>query len=252
MNESGAKSRTKGLARIIVATKAVKSAPAAGKSRSARSSEPATPEGRARRYDPAETRARVLDAAYQLFSARGYANTGTADIAREANVSEGSIFYHFGSKQALLQQLGRMHGAKMIAAMEGDEGIENLTLAETINRCFSFAEANHMWEAVSDNPDCKPHAKSHHSPEAEPFFEAAREVVQAWTRAHLDAVAARYGGHEIDTEIAASLIFALVSDGMKRYFEPGATLDEQMRIRAEVVRFCTAAAGHPAHAGPLV
>ena len=38
-----------------------------------------------------------------------------SDIAREADVSEGSIFYHFGSKKALLAELGVSYGQMMIA-----------------------------------------------------------------------------------------------------------------------------------------
>ena len=37
---------------------------------------------RARRYDPTETKARVLAAAHMLFSRQGFAATGTADARR--------------------------------------------------------------------------------------------------------------------------------------------------------------------------
>ena len=83
-------------------------------------------ETRSRRYDPAETRQRVLAAANMLFSTRGFAATGTADIAREADVSEGSIFYHFGSKQNLLGELGKRYGEAMIAAMQQGDRLEDL------------------------------------------------------------------------------------------------------------------------------
>ncbi|MEZ4316189.1 MAG: TetR/AcrR family transcriptional regulator [Myxococcota bacterium] len=48
------------------------------------------------------TRARVLDAAVAAFREHGFSGATTAAIAREAEVSEGSVFSHFGSKSGLL------------------------------------------------------------------------------------------------------------------------------------------------------
>jgi hypothetical protein len=58
-------------------------------------------------------------------------------------------------------------------------------------------------------------------------------------------VVSRHGSLGVDTEIAAQLIFALVGESMHQYFAPTATADDRARIRAEVVRFCNGAIGHP-------
>ncbi|SEK65358.1 transcriptional regulator, TetR family [Carnobacterium iners] len=44
----------------------------------------------------------ILKASLELFSCKGYSNTSTKDIAKAANVAEGTIFKHFGSKENLL------------------------------------------------------------------------------------------------------------------------------------------------------
>ena len=44
----------------------------------------------------------ILSASLELFAEKGYSNTSTKDIARLANVAEGTIFKHFGSKENLL------------------------------------------------------------------------------------------------------------------------------------------------------
>lgn len=210
---------------------------------------PAKPDvdSKSRRYDPSETRLRVLEAAYLLFGTRGYANTGTADIAAQADVSEGSIFYHFGSKRALLVELGKLHGQKMTAAMAGDDLLDELSFEVTLNRCFDFAEQNNVWEEVVHDGECPPsHKMSKKSPEAEPFFHAAKEHVVDWTRAHMDAVAAKHGPYGVDTKVAANLVFALVGEAMHQYFAPETSDADKARIRAEAIRFSTAAAGHPA------
>jgi AcrR family transcriptional regulator len=207
----------------------------------------AEPDNRsARRYDPAETRFRVLEAAYLLFGTRGYANTGTADIAAQADVSEGSIFYHFGSKRALLVELGKLHGQKMTEAMERGDALEDLTFEVSLSRCFDFCEMNNVWEEVVHDGECPPAAKMKKNPESEPFFHAAKEIVVAWTRAHLDAVASRHGNRSMDTEITAHLIFSAVGESMHHYFDPETTPERRARIRAEVIRFCEAAAGRSA------
>lgn len=46
--------------------------------------------------------AAVVDAAIDLFAQKGYANTSTGEIARQAGVSEGSIFRRFQNKEHLL------------------------------------------------------------------------------------------------------------------------------------------------------
>ncbi|WP_018935046.1 TetR/AcrR family transcriptional regulator [Thioalkalivibrio sp. ALJ24] len=47
----------------------------------------------------------VLDTALERFSADGYFNTSIHDIRRQAGVSIGSIYHHFGNKEALAKAL---------------------------------------------------------------------------------------------------------------------------------------------------
>lgn len=197
---------------------------------------------KARRYDPAETRSRILEAAYVLFGTRGYGQTGTADIATQADVSEGSIFYHFGSKRALLVELGKLHGQKLVAAMQAHDPLDRLSFETSLNRCFDFCEVNNVWEEVVHDCDAPPaKAINKASPEAEPFFHAAKEILVDWTKAHLDALALHHGTRGLDTSITARLIFAAVGDGLHQYFAPDTSADMRARIRAECVRFCDAA-----------
>src|SRR5438067_1601168 len=54
-------------------------------------------------------RQRILDAAVQVFTRKGYRDAGMEDIAVEAETSKGGLYFHFPSKQALfLQLLDRM------------------------------------------------------------------------------------------------------------------------------------------------
>jgi len=51
--------------------------------------------------DPAETRARLLEAAAHQFARRGHQATSLRDVARDAGVSVATISYYFGNKDAL-------------------------------------------------------------------------------------------------------------------------------------------------------
>jgi len=53
------------------------------------------------------TRQRLIRAALELFTTRGYHDTTTAQIAKKAGIAEGTIYRHFASKQQLLNELYR-------------------------------------------------------------------------------------------------------------------------------------------------
>ena len=54
-----------------------------------------------------DTRARILDAAERLFMAHGYDGTSMRQITSEAGVNLAAVNYHFGSKEALIQEVFR-------------------------------------------------------------------------------------------------------------------------------------------------
>jgi len=47
------------------------------------------------------TRQKIIAAAVDLFSERGYGEMGLADILQRAGVTKGAFYYHFDSKDAL-------------------------------------------------------------------------------------------------------------------------------------------------------
>ena len=51
------------------------------------------------------TRRQILDASLRLFSEHGFARTTVRAIARKAGITDAAIYYHFASKQELLEAL---------------------------------------------------------------------------------------------------------------------------------------------------
>lgn len=79
-----------------------------------------TNRGRARRRNPALTRARLLSCAMEQFGQRGYAQTTIVDIERAAGLSPGAggLYRHFASKEELLLIAVRDYRAQIAAVAE--------------------------------------------------------------------------------------------------------------------------------------
>ena len=55
--------------------------------------------------DPESTRNKILDAALDVFSDKGYHDTKLDEIANESSTSKGSIYFHFPNKERLFLSL---------------------------------------------------------------------------------------------------------------------------------------------------
>lgn len=74
-----------------------------------------------------ERREQVLDAAMRAFSRTGYFGTSTADIAREAGISQGYVLHLFGSKETLFLTALARAGDRIVAQMK-EIGLETFDL----------------------------------------------------------------------------------------------------------------------------
>jgi AcrR family transcriptional regulator len=61
----------------------------------------------ARLTKAARTRRRILDAAARLFAEKGYSVTSLREIAEAADLKDGSLYYHFTSKEELVDEVTR-------------------------------------------------------------------------------------------------------------------------------------------------
>ncbi len=93
-----------------------------------------------------DTRARILNTAFQLFHEQGYHATGIATILREAGVHPGSMYHFFPSKDALL--VGVLEHALELLRPAVMDPAERRT-GDPIGRVFElleqYREGMHAW-----------------------------------------------------------------------------------------------------------
>ena len=71
-----------------------------------------------------ERKKEILDTAEELFTTKGYDNTSTADILERVGIARGTIYYHFKSKEDILDALidriiqGIVHNVKTVLSYD--------------------------------------------------------------------------------------------------------------------------------------
>jgi len=74
--------------------------------------------------DALETRNRILDAAVEVFNRQGVAQTSLNDVAKEAGVTRGAIYWHFTNKVAMFDaMINRLICPLLINGEDRDERI---------------------------------------------------------------------------------------------------------------------------------
>lgn len=82
----------------------------------------------------AGTRRRIVDAAVDLFTSQGYAGTSMRDITERVGITKAALYYHFPSKDDLLDELVRplVDGLDAFTAYAADARADRAELAERL------------------------------------------------------------------------------------------------------------------------
>jgi len=175
----------------------------------------------------------ILQAATHLFAHKGYKDTSMAELAQATAVAEGTIFYHFKTKEgvflaileALKQEVVRQFEAHM-AEEEGRSGLELLEtavstylfLAGSQDDLFQLLHHRYPYELAAVNPVCRDHLAQIYQCLVDPF---ERAILRGQRDGSIDGRPARK---------MALIIFTLV-DGLVRFkthnlYDAGALYNE--------------------------
>lgn len=111
------------------------------------------------------TRAAIVDAAVACLMTSGYSSVRTRDVARAAGVAQGTVTYHFPSRQSLLSAaVTQMIEQQLAAARALTENLQptELTLERALDHLWATfltpegLAAAHLWFAAWSEPDLIP------------------------------------------------------------------------------------------------
>jgi AcrR family transcriptional regulator len=105
--------------------------------------------GRRRQARGLATRARLLDAAEDLFARQGFDGASIGDVAERAGVGVGTVYHHFPDKRAILLQLIEGWGDRIEAQASSEEELERFlggdpreALGRWLRRSYERLRAN--------------------------------------------------------------------------------------------------------------
>jgi AcrR family transcriptional regulator len=189
---------------------------------------PATRRRGAWRKDPEGRRTRILDAAARLFGRDGYRGVRTEAIAAAAGVSEGTVFHHFGSKDALLVAVAGRYGRGFAAAMFADLDAEGPLPdpEQVMRRAFAYVRHSDPLFGIfilTDDPT-----------DAEQARRANRDEIVRVLTGFLERWRARGLIRPLPPRVVAELLFGLVESALKECFVRGRRARRAERADEEV------------------
>jgi AcrR family transcriptional regulator len=114
--------------------------------------------------DAKERRNEILDAADELFGRKGFAATSTNDILEKVGIARGTLYYHFKSKEDIVDALIERYGNRMLATMRDIAADKNIPVIERIIRAvmamnLSGGSSNEIMEHIHKPENALMHQK---------------------------------------------------------------------------------------------
>jgi AcrR family transcriptional regulator len=150
-----------------------------------------------------QTRRTIADAARRLFAERGFEGVTVAEVAREADVSEGTVFNYFPTKEDLFYSGMESFEAALVEAVRARPAGESVLAAFrrfVLDQSSGLSERADVIEAVARVIDSSPTLQARE-----------REIVADYTTALAELLAEETGAGPNDVEprvVAAALMGA--------------------------------------------
>jgi len=86
------------------------------------------------RKEAQERRNEILDAADELFGQKGFDGTSTNDILEKVGIARGTLYYHFKSKEDIMDALIERYNARILGAAKAIAADKSISVNERIVR----------------------------------------------------------------------------------------------------------------------
>ncbi len=166
---------------------------------------PATPRSR----KGAKTRARLIEAAREVFERDGFLNARISDIAAAANLSQGSFYHYFDSKEQIFREVAEAQEERLTAPdPERDDAREagpRAVIGDANRRYFErYREASNLMGVVEQVSRYDEHVSAARFATMKHFAERAERSIQRLQR---DGLA----DQGVNPKIAADALGAMVA-----------------------------------------
>ncbi|EMC6869738.1 TetR/AcrR family transcriptional regulator [Salmonella enterica] len=181
------------------------------------------------------TRSRLLLAAAQCFSCKGFSATSIGDIARSADISQGAMYNHFSSKNELIVAIvNDATDAALQAYSEPYSGSALDQLYSLINNCVNksgYPIEPRMWTEIIAEA-----ARNHDVNRA--FVDADIAMRNALKKIIMQGVE-RHEFRDLDPEEMSIILFAII-DGLlaRRACTPDFNLQDHLTSLKQVIAGC--------------
>ena len=139
----------------------------------------------------AETRARILDVALELFGKQGYAGTAVSDIAKRLGITKAALYYHFAAKADILEALTAEPMAGYAALAESAAGKETAELLREI--ADVTADLYAVSRLLDDDPSVRQAMRDRETPRVHEINAALTAALGGDVRAHAAYAAIKNG-----------------------------------------------------------
>ncbi len=179
----------------------------------------------------------LLEATVTCLAERGYAATSTAAVCAEAGVSQGALFRHFPTRQALLVATAEHVATRNVAAFRtavdaGVDTVDEVTAVLGHLRTVVLSPANQTWRELL--------VAARADPDLRAALHPARESLQA----QMLAVAADLWHDRLPADDLGAVLSIVVNmlDGLafsaldpEPTAAPGRTVERALRLLAEMI-----------------
>lgn len=182
-----------------------------------------------------QTRQTIRETALRLFGERGFEAVTVTEVAREANVSQATVFNYFPTKEDLFYERMEVFEAELLRA------VRERKVGETVPAAFREFVLNVSGVLAENDPTEQLAMFARIVTESPALLERERQIFAHYTKSLADLIAAETGARAGDVEpwaVASALIG--VHQGLLDYVRRGAlsgrtnpTLSRDVRSQGE-------------------
>tara|TARA_R110002020_G_scaffold475754_1_gene712052 strand:- start:6712 stop:7380 length:669 start_codon:yes stop_codon:yes gene_type:complete len=183
------------------------------------------------------TRARILDAAAEIFWKKGFALTRLSDIAKKAKTQSSSIYYYFDSREAIVEEVLRVANDR--TAMSVRAAVEALPPDASPRDKLTAAIRGQVSSVLSGDPYTSAHMKIFDQipPKMrEHFLIVLDENAEIWRNIFFEARQAGLLREDLDPAIVRLLLFGMMNWSIE-WYRPGRFTPEDIATQAATILF---------------